>query len=94
MVLILENVVNEMKLAKRHFDVLRFIMKHEPIGILRISQITGISSQQVRYSMRVLQQCGFLGPSTKGAVTNEKARKFMQNLVKEKKDIVKEILAL
>ena len=91
MLLLIDNIINEVKLAKRHLDVLRLIMKHEPIGILRLSQITGIPDQQIRYSMRVLQDCGFLGPSTKGAVVTNNARKFMKNLKNEKKKIVKTI---
>lgn len=91
MVLLTENIKRELALMRRHIGILRIIMKYEPIGILRLSKLTGISDQQVRYSMRILQQCGFLGPSTKGAITNEKAKLFIKNLNKEKTKIVKMI---
>ncbi len=91
MVLNIEIVEAELNLLDRHVKVLKAILEKEPIGIIKLSKILNIPSHQVRYSMRVLQQSGFLIPSTKGALTNQKAKKFIKDFENEKVKLIDKI---
>lgn len=85
--MILSKIKREAELLKRHFKMLRILEEKEPLGIVKLSHITKIPSQQVRYSLRVLQENDFLQPTTKGAKINQKARMFLKNLKIEKKKL-------
>ncbi|MDI6720879.1 MAG: hypothetical protein QMD85_00710 [Candidatus Aenigmarchaeota archaeon] len=77
----------ELELLERHIRILRILNEKGPLGIMKLSKIIRIPAHQVRYSLRILQQSGFLEPSTRGAVVNNKAKKFIVELEKEKKKI-------
>jgi predicted transcriptional regulator len=84
----MHNIYKELELLTRHVRVLKTIVNHEPIGIVKISKLIGLPKHQVRYSMRVLQQCGFLEPTTRGAKSNKKGKQFLKNFKKEKRSII------
>ncbi|MBI2971076.1 MAG: hypothetical protein HYY37_01510 [Candidatus Aenigmarchaeota archaeon] len=87
------SLLRELKLLKRHAAIVRILEKH-PMGIVRLSQFTGLPPHRVRYSLRILQQNGLLEPSTKGAALNGKGRKFSAAFGKEKKKLMQEITSL
>ena len=91
MVLIIENLENEIKITKRHIKIMKLIDEQGPLGIIKISKITKIPSQQVRYSLRIIQQCGFLSPTKKGAKLNIKGCNFLKKLNNEKKNFFEKI---
>ena len=91
MVLIIDNVKRVLDSSIRHITVLKAISENEPIGIIKLSKILNIPAHQVRYSMRILQQCGFLQPSTKGALLNQNAKLFIKELEKEKKELIESL---
>lgn len=66
-------VQHELELLKRHIIVLKKVMDSGPIGIMKLSQETGIPQHLVRYSLRVLEQQGLIIPSTQGAVATKSA---------------------
>jgi len=70
----------EMDMLERHLLILKFVIAHEPIGIMKLSEETGLPKHKVRYSLRVLEHEGLIGPSMHGAVTTEKTRKFVETL--------------
>ncbi|MEM3857349.1 MAG: hypothetical protein QXI37_02445 [Thermoprotei archaeon] len=70
----------EIDLLKRHVAVLQAIIQHQPIGILKLSELLNYPQHKVRYSLRILEQEGLIVPSTNGAVTTDEIRPFLEHL--------------
>jgi predicted transcriptional regulator len=87
----LSNLINEAELLKRHIMILKLVMENEPIGIFKLSKLSGIPSHNVRYSLRILEQKGIIKPSSKGAISTKKAAKTLESLPLELKNISKKL---
>lgn len=70
----------EIHLLERHVTMLNTIVAHEPIGIIRLSELLSIPQHKVRYSLRILEQEGLILPSPEGAVTTDKVLTFYNDL--------------
>ncbi len=53
-------------------DILKTVQKHGPIGIIRLSQMTGQPQHMIRYSLRTLEKDGIITPSPQGAVVTDR----------------------
>jgi len=73
-------IESEIELLERHVTMLKAIMEHEPIGIIRLSELLNVPQHKVRYSLRILEQEGLIAPSPEGAVTTEKLQQFFVDL--------------
>jgi predicted transcriptional regulator len=73
-------IESEIELLERHVTMLKAIMEHEPIGIIRLSEQLNVPQHKVRYSLRILEQEGLIAPSPEGAVTTEKLPVFFNDL--------------
>ena len=62
----------ELDLLCRHVDVLKTVKDHGPIGIIRLSKMTGQPQHMIRYSLRTLERDGIIIPSPNGAVVTDK----------------------
>ena len=62
----------ELSLLSRHIDVLKTVEEHGPIGIIRLSQMTGQPQHMIRYSLRTLEKNGVITPSPQGAVITDR----------------------
>lgn len=62
----------EINLLNRHVDVLKTVREHGPIGIIRLSKMTGQPQHMIRYSLRALEKDGIIEPSPNGAIVTEK----------------------
>ena len=62
----------ELNLLCRHVDVLKTVKDHGPIGIIRLSQMTGQPQHMIRYSLRTLEKDGSIIPSPNGAIVTNK----------------------
>lgn len=62
----------ELELLGRHLEVLKTVRDHGPIGIIRLSQMTGQPQHMVRYSLRTLEKGGIILPSPNGAIITDK----------------------
>lgn len=62
----------ELGLLSRHLDVLKTVRNHGPIGIIRLSQMTGQPQHMIRYSLRTLEKDGIITPSPHGAVVTDR----------------------
>lgn len=69
----LEKLDNEIVLIERHMGVLQAVVKNGPIGIVKLTDVLHDSQHHVRYSLRVLEQMGYIKATTSGAVATEKA---------------------
>jgi len=67
----------------RHIAILRLVITHQSIGIIKLSELSRFRQHQVRYSLRVLEHHGLIRPSPRGAVATAKGRKFIKNLGKK-----------
>ncbi|HYA33174.1 MAG TPA: FaeA/PapI family transcriptional regulator [Candidatus Bathyarchaeia archaeon] len=75
----LDRLENELEMLERHLEVLNAVVVGEPIGISKLSEMTGHSKYKVRYSLRILEQEGLIKPSPYGAITSTRISKFVQN---------------
>jgi predicted transcriptional regulator len=70
----------ELGLLSRHLDVLKTVKDHGPIGIIRLSQMTGQPQHMIRYSLRTLENDGIIKPSPHGAVVTDKVHKTLNTI--------------
>ena len=73
-------IETELDILKRHIYVLKTLQDKQPMGIIKLSELTDYPQHMVRYSLRILEQDGLIEPSPQGAVTTEKVSKTMDLL--------------
>ena len=73
-------IETELDILKRHVQVLKTLQKKQPIGIIKLSELTGYPQHMVRYSLRILEQDGLIEPSPKGAVTTDRVEETLKTL--------------
>ncbi len=71
---------SEIRLLERHVQMLKAVNEHQPIGIIRLSEMLSSPQHKVRYSLRILEQEGLIKPSPEGAVTTERLEGFLDYL--------------
>ena len=72
-----DGVESELELLERHIIILKVVIQKGPIGIMKMSEETGIPNHRVRYSLRVLEHESLIIPSTSGAVATDEAREYI-----------------
>ena len=77
----------ELKLLGRHLDVLKTVKEKGPIGIIRLSQMTGQPQHMIRYSLRTLEKDGVIKPSPNGAVVTDHIHEALGTLESTLEDI-------
>ena len=70
----------EINLLTRHINVLKTVKEHGPIGIIRLSQMTGQPQHMIRYSLRTLEKDGIITPSPNGAVVTDRIHETLGTL--------------
>jgi predicted transcriptional regulator len=78
----------ELDLLIRHIEVLRTVRDHGPIGIIRLSQVTGQPQHVIRYSLRTLEHDGIIRPSAQGAVVTDKIHDTLGTLESTLDDMI------
>jgi len=76
-------IMTEADLLQRDVALLAAVIQHGPIGIVRLSEKTGLPQHKVRYSLRMLQQDGLIEPSPEGAAATEKLRTLLPQMRSE-----------
>jgi len=76
----IDRLEQEVDMLDRHLEVLRKVLKNEPIGIVRMSNETGHPHHKIRYSLRVLEEESLIEPTSQGATTTEKSGEFVAEL--------------
>jgi predicted transcriptional regulator len=79
----LEKVRNEIELMQRHIQVVRAVVGHQPIGIMKLSEQLDLPFHRIRYSLRVLEQLGYIQASPSGAVATKRAEEMLLHLDEE-----------
>ena len=67
----------ELNLLSRHLEVMTTVKEHGPIGIIKLSKITGQPQHMIRYSLRTLEKDGIIQPSPNGAVVTDKVHEAL-----------------
>lgn len=70
----------EQELLRRHIRILKVVKENEPVGIIKLSELTGFPQHKVRYSLRVLEQEGLIEPSSMGARATDRVEAFLPEL--------------
>jgi len=73
-------IENELDILKRHIDILKILHDQQPIGIIKLSELTGYPQHMVRYSLRILEQEGLIEPSSRGAMLTQNVNMVLQDL--------------
>ena len=82
-------IESEMDILNRHIHVLKTLKENQPMGIIKLSELTKYPQHMVRYSLRILEQDGLIEPSPQGAVTTDEVSKTMNLLKKTLNDMIK-----
>lgn len=81
---ITRNLAQQVDLLKRHAEILDALVKAEkPLGIIKLSKMTGHSPHLVRYSLRELENADVVRPSARGSNLTPGSKAFLSNLNKE-----------
>jgi predicted transcriptional regulator len=83
----IERVKTEIELMQRHAEVLRTVVGHQPIGIMKLSELLDLPFHRIRYSLRVLEQMGYIRASPAGAVATPEAEELLCHLNEEIEDM-------
>ena len=67
----MDRLTDQVEKEARDLRILLAVIDHGPIGIVRISEETGIPEHKVRYSLRMLENDGLIEPTPQGAVATE-----------------------
>ncbi len=84
----IERVKGEIELMQRHIEVLQTVVENQPIGIMKLSELLELPFHRIRYSLRVLEQMGYIRASPAGAVATSEAEQLLEHLDKEIEDMV------
>ena len=76
----MDKFLAELDLLDRHLAVLELVIENDPIGIVALSKVTGYEHYEIRYSLRVLEEDGFIEPTKRGATATAKAPKLLAEL--------------
>ncbi len=87
-------IETELDILNRHIRVLKVLQENQPMGIIKLSELTKYPQHMVRYSLRILEQDGLIEPSPHGAVTTGEVAKtiaLLKNTLKRISDTADEI---
>lgn len=76
-----EEVNSSLETLKRHVSIIKTLLMEQPLGIIKISQETGIPEHKIRYSLKILERSGIIAPSREGAILNPDFVKVREKLV-------------
>jgi predicted transcriptional regulator len=79
--ILLGQIESELDILDRHVNLLTIIIEKQPIGIIRLSELTKAPHHKVRYSLRILEKEGLIEPSPTGAVATQKGKTFIGELI-------------
>jgi predicted transcriptional regulator len=90
----LKKMKDEIELLSRHIDVARAVVDHQPIGIMKLSELLALPSHRIRYSLHVLEQMGYIRASPDGAVATPQASRMFADLDNDLEDLVGMLTAM
>ena len=79
-----------MELIERHIRVLKAVIEHQPVGIIKLSHMLNMPEHKIRYSLRLLEQEGIIEASPSGAKITDKTPKVLEDIKKFLQDMEKQ----
>jgi predicted transcriptional regulator len=90
----LKKMKDEIELLGRHIEVARAVVDHQPIGIMKLSELLALPSHRIRYSLHVLEQTGYIRASPDGAVATPQASRMFADLDDDLEDLISLLTAM
>ncbi|MDI6867560.1 hypothetical protein [Methanoculleus sp.] len=90
----LSKIKSEIELVSRHLEVIRVVVEHQPIGIMRLAELLDLPYHRVRYSLRILEQEGYIRASPAGAVATPLAADLLSSLDDEVDELIELLQAI
>jgi predicted transcriptional regulator len=84
----------ELELLSRHLDILKTVKENGPIGIIKLSQMTGQPQHMIRYSLRTLEKDGIIIPSPQGAIVTDKIHETLGTIESTLEDFTTKLQSL
>ena len=84
----LKKMRDEIELLSRHLDVARAVAEHQPIGIMKLSELLDLPSHRIRYSLHVLEQLGYIRASPDGAVATTQTMELFAHLNEDLDELI------
>ncbi len=88
------NLADALELLERHIAILRTVKENQPIGLIRLSEMTGIPKHRVRYSLKILEQQGIIVPTSDGATVSDGYEAFMDDMADSVEEFAYKVAAL
>ena len=63
-------------------------MENQPIGIMKLSELLDLPFHRIRYSLRVLEQLGYIRATSTGAVVTPLTEEFLKNLDRDLDELI------
>ena len=83
-----ERLVEQVEKEARDKQILRAVIEHGPIGIVRLSERTGVAEHKVRYSLRMLENDDLVEPTPNGAIPVDDVEERLEEMNDGIDDIV------
>lgn len=74
------SISEEFALLERHIMILKTVKFNQPIGLIKLSAMTGIPKHKVRYSLKLLEKEGIIKATQDGAVVTDRYDDFLKNI--------------
>lgn len=74
------SLIEDVELLERHISILKTVKGNQPIGLIRLSEMTGIPKHRVRYSLKLLEQQGIIVATPEGATVSDRYDGFMNEI--------------
>ncbi len=84
----LKKMKDEIELLSRHVIVIRAVMEHQPIGIMKLSELLDLPFHRIRYSLRVLEQLGYIRATPAGAMATPQTEDLLCHLDDNLDDLI------
>ena len=85
----LKRMKDEIELLSRHIQVAMAVTDHQPIGIMKLSELLELPSHRIRYSLHVLEQLGYIRASPEGAVATPLTEELFVHLNEDLDDLIR-----
>jgi predicted transcriptional regulator len=84
----LKKMKDEIELLSRHIGVAKAVADHQPIGIMKLSELLTLPSHRIRYSLHVLEQLGYIRASPEGAVATSLTEELFAHLNDDLEELI------
>lgn len=74
------SISEAIELLERHIMILKTVREIQPIGLIRLSELTGIPKHKIRYSLKLLEQEGLIVATPEGATVTDRYDDFMREI--------------